>query len=238
MADDNNTGAAPGATGAAGATTGTTTGAGATGTTGAAPARPEYLPENFWDATKGQPNVEGLARDYTKLQTEHTELKGKVTTPPEKYDLKLPDGALLPANAIERTAATAKALGLSQEQATQLLAHEAGTVKAYYDDLTKDHVTRTEQWLTEARGDRDIAGERGELFDANAAKAKQTFTQWFGADVAKLMDQTGFGNHPGVIKGFLKIAKAMAEDNPSPPANPGGKGELDAKSMYPNSNMN
>jgi hypothetical protein len=34
---------------------------------------------------------------------------------PEKYDLKLPDNAILDASVLERTAATARALGLSNE---------------------------------------------------------------------------------------------------------------------------
>lgn len=238
MTDENNTGTAQGASGGAGATTGTTTGTGTTGATGNAPQRPDYIPENFWNADKGEAKVEDLAKDYAETQKQLTELKGKVVSPPEKYDLKLPDGALLPASAIERTAATAKALGLSQEHATKLLEHEAGTVKAYHDSLMQGQVTRTEQWLTDARADREIAGEKGELFDAHAAKAKETFKQFFGEEVAKLMDQTGFGNHPGVIKGFLKIAKAMSEDAPAPPPNQGGQGAADAKGLYPNSNMN
>ncbi len=33
------------------------------------PPRPDFVPEKFWDATKGAPNVEGLAKSYTELET-------------------------------------------------------------------------------------------------------------------------------------------------------------------------
>lgn len=40
-----------------------------------APARPDYIEEKFWDAEKGAPNVEGLAKSYSELQTKLS--KGK-----------------------------------------------------------------------------------------------------------------------------------------------------------------
>lgn len=33
-----------------------------------APQRPEWLPENFWDAEKGEPNVQGMAKSYSELR--------------------------------------------------------------------------------------------------------------------------------------------------------------------------
>lgn len=33
-----------------------------------APQRPEWLPENFWDKEKGEPNVEGMAKSYAELR--------------------------------------------------------------------------------------------------------------------------------------------------------------------------
>lgn len=225
MADPNNTGTDPGASGGAGG--GNVTPPANTGTVAQ---RPDYVPEQFWNKDKGEANIEGLAKEYATLA-------GKTTQVPDKYELKLPDNALLKPDAIERTAATAKALGLSQESAQKALEFAHGEVKAHMDGLVKDHGTRTEQWTKDSRADKEIAGEKGELFDANVVQARQTFTQWFGEDVAKLMDSTGFGNHPGVIKGFLKIAKAMAEDKSTPPPNNGAGAEQNPKQLYSNSNM-
>ena len=34
----------------------------------AAPSRPEYIPEKFWDASKGAPKIDDLAKAYVSLE--------------------------------------------------------------------------------------------------------------------------------------------------------------------------
>jgi hypothetical protein len=74
----------------------------------AAPARPEWLPEKFYDATAGAPRVEDLAKSYAKLEAERPKLKETLTTEiktafeterrkaapekPEGYKVALPEG--------------------------------------------------------------------------------------------------------------------------------------------------
>ncbi|HXF44851.1 MAG TPA: hypothetical protein VNK91_01915 [Burkholderiaceae bacterium] len=131
---------------------------------------------------------------------------------PDKYELKLPEGALLQPAAIERTAATAKALGLSQENAQKALDFAHGEVKAYHDSLLNDHQARTAQWAADAKADKVLAGEKGDQFEHHVRLAMNAFKHWFGDALVKEMEATGFGNHPAVLRGFLKIAQAMADD--------------------------
>lgn len=175
-------------------------------------ARPDYVPEQFWDAKTGAANVQALATEYTKTNTELTKLRESAPKVPDKYELTLGDGALLKPDAIERTAAAAKALGLSQESAQKALDFAHGEVKTYHESLMGDHQARTQQWLTDAKADKAIAGEKGDQFDANVRLAMNAFSHWFGEDIKKELEVTGFGNHPGVLRGFLKIAQAMADD--------------------------
>lgn len=84
---------------------------------GSAPAsRPEYLPEQFWDDTKGAPNVEGLARAYTEQRHRHAKgkeglipvikqeleaerLKGRPEKP-DGYTFDVKEGTQLPNNLV------------------------------------------------------------------------------------------------------------------------------------------
>lgn len=70
-----------------------------------APARPDWLPEKFWQADKGAPNVEGLAKSYGELERGRgkvkdtvraevmTEFFGQRPEKPEAYALTAPEGA-------------------------------------------------------------------------------------------------------------------------------------------------
>jgi len=61
-----------------------------------APARPDYMPEQFWDADKGEVNVENLAKGYTSLRAEFNKAnkngKGSVPDAPDGYleDFEIP----------------------------------------------------------------------------------------------------------------------------------------------------
>lgn len=64
-----------------------------------APARPDYIPETFWKADAGQPDLEGLAKGYSELAAFKAEQDARLTGLPEapdKYALTLPDDFKLP----------------------------------------------------------------------------------------------------------------------------------------------
>lgn len=50
------------------------------------PARPEWLPEKFWDSSKGAPNVEALAKSYTEIESTVGKLKAQEGSPPAPKD--------------------------------------------------------------------------------------------------------------------------------------------------------
>lgn len=69
-----------------------------------ASARPEHIPEKFWNAEKGEPRVDDLAKAYGTLEAAHQRMKqekgpaGEVGDAPKDYlpeGIKLPDGVEL-----------------------------------------------------------------------------------------------------------------------------------------------
>lgn len=52
--------------------------------------RPEYVPDKFWDAEKGEMRVEDVFKSYSELEKKLTEA-GKQNQAPEEYEVKVPE---------------------------------------------------------------------------------------------------------------------------------------------------
>lgn len=80
------------------------------------PARPEYIPEKFWNAEKGETNVQELAKAYNSTASEGTKLAQQLADSrkvdvPDKYHLPAVDGFSFDDSFQEE----AKKIGLSQD---------------------------------------------------------------------------------------------------------------------------
>jgi len=173
-------------------------------------------------AATGAPNAAAGAPQQTQpQQTQQTPAgqdqgQQQTSTPgsavPDKYELKLGDGALLKPDAIERTAAIARELGLSQEGAQKALDYAAAEVKAYHEALIAEHRRMGEEWKQQIATDPEIAGEKGDQLATNVELARRAARHWGGEELLKALDETGYGNHPLLVRMFMRIGKAMADD--------------------------
>ena len=69
---------------------------------------------------------------------------------------------------------------------------------------------------------------------AKKEAAKKAIDAFGNPELVKLLNSTGMGNHPEVIRAFYNMGKTMREDGPGPGGdNPPGK-KTDAEIMYPN----
>lgn len=128
---------------------------------------------------------------------------------PDKYQfdkLEVPEG-VTPDDSLDAWfRGVAHASGLTQEQAAGLRqAFNAVQVEAY-----KAQVAATEK----ARNDASEAlkKEWGGDYDANIEVMRRAVEGFGGQEFKALMDSTGLGNNPVVIKVFHTIGKAMQED--------------------------
>lgn len=128
---------------------------------------------------------------------------------PEKYDLKLPDGAHLDASAIEAVSAQAKALKLTNEQAQALLTEQDKAVAQYAAKQQAEWAEQGQKWVAEIKADPEIGGA---TFDASISKAKQAVEKFGTPAFREALESTGLGNHPEVVRVFARIGRAMSED--------------------------
>ncbi len=156
-----------------------------------------------------------------------------VETVPESYDLKVPEESLLQTADVERLKAEAKELGLTNEEAQEYLDTHHKAVTAYRDAEMVKVKEMQSGWLKECEADTEIGGAE---FKKNAELAKRVVERVGSDTFKKMLNETGFGNHPEVVRTFARIGKMMSEDQlvlPKAQA-PVGKSENDiAAKMYP-----
>lgn len=128
---------------------------------------------------------------------------------PAKYELPTVEGAErlgIPEDAINELRSEAHRLGLSQRQT-------AGLFQFYM----KQNLARLNQFeqSEKEQGEKGIAELRQEWGTAYEEKVEQarSAVREFGDDaLIQLLDDTGYGNHPTIIKAFANIGRAMADD--------------------------
>lgn len=65
-------------------------------------------------------------------------------------------------------------------------------------------------WCEEVR---ELPGWQGRSFDEKITVAHRAVGRFVPVEVAELLDSTGYGNHPAVVKMFYEIGKSMSEDS-------------------------
>lgn len=124
---------------------------------------------------------------------------------PESYDLKMPDGVQLDKAAADEFTAIAKELKLSAEDAQKVA--DVGAKMAQRQ--AEAHATMVESWVTAVKTDKEIGGDN---LDQNLAVARKAMETFGTPELKELLNSTGLGNNPEVIRAFFKAGKAISED--------------------------
>lgn len=128
---------------------------------------------------------------------------------PEKYEFKLPDGLTMDAAGLAKYEATFRDLGLTNDQAQRIVGQYAEQVVEQNKQLEADLVKQTEEWASALRSDPEFGGTK---FDATVATAQKAIGHFGDPALKQWLEDTGAMNHPGLVKAFSKIGKAMSED--------------------------
>lgn len=124
---------------------------------------------------------------------------------PEKYDFKMPDGIELDTAAADEFSTIAKELGLSQENAQKVAEVGAKMVQRQQEA----HLKQVEEWVGAVKADKEIGGEK---LNENLAVARKTIETFGSPELKSLLNETGLGNHPEIVKLAYKIGKAISDD--------------------------
>ena len=148
---------------------------------------------------------------------------------PESYELKMPDGVQLDSAAAEEFTAIAKELKLDQAAAQKLA--DIGAKMATRQ--AQAHAQLVETWTEQVKADKEIGGDN---LDQNLGIARKAIDTFGSPELKALLNSTGMGNHPEVVKLAFKVGKAISEDRFVTGSPKGNATNDPAKKLFPNMN--
>lgn len=112
-------------------------------------------------------------------------------------------------------------MGLSAESAAQLVQHDHELITAFEASVASEWKTQQAEWVATLKADPDLGGAQ---FVQNVELAKRAAERFGGKEFREALEASGYGNHPLMVKTFVAIGKAMAEDRLAVGANGAGGG--------------
>lgn len=170
------------------------------------------------EGTSAEAKATADAAAKTKADADAAAEAAKKAGPPEKYDLKVPEGAeaLVDAGMVTAMGTRAKAKGWTNEQA-----------QAELDEVADAIAAQSAGFRTITEADPTYGGEKLQDTQRLANLALDRFAPKgtpHGDELRADLARSGYGNKLSVLAFIAQIGKAMAEDRPGAPAGGGGSG--------------
>ncbi|MBS3048139.1 peptidase [Enterobacter mori] len=170
------------------------------------PAKPE--------GDKPQPGAEGDKPQEDKpadgdKPADKPEEEQKQEGAPEKYEFTAGEGVELDADALKDFEPVARDLNLTNEQAQKLVDAYPKILAGVQQRQAEAWQKQTEGWAESVKADKEIGGDK---LTANLSAAQRALDQFGTPELKEYLNTTGLGNHPDLVKTFVKIGKAMSED--------------------------
>jgi hypothetical protein len=180
------------------------------------------------DQTATAAETEGQQQQATEGQaTEKSETKTEGA--PEAYEFKAPEGREFDPEVVSQFTEVAKELNLTQDAAQKMLDKMAPAIAARQENAI---AAARAQWVADTKADSEIGG--AELAQ-KVALANTAFEKFGTPELRTLLDDTGLGDHPEMLRWAHRVGKAMSEDGFV--AGRGNNASADpAKRMFPDMN--
>lgn len=148
---------------------------------------------------------------------------------PEKYEFTLPQGIQLDDKGLGAFSEVAKDLNLTQDAAQKVLDKMGPVIAGRHAEVLTQAKA---QWVEAAQTDKEYGGEK---LAENLAVAKKALDTFGTPELRTLLNESGLGNHPELIRAFFRAGKAISEDKFVPATGGSPKGvKAAADALYPN----
>lgn len=172
------------------------------------PAKPEG--DKPQSGTEGDKPQDDKPADGDKPADKSDEKEQKQEGAPEKYEFKPAEGQELDTAALEQFEPIACELNLNNEQAQKMVdLYGTKILPMVQKQQAESWQKTTEQWAADVKADKEIGGDK---LTANLSAAQRALEQFGDQELKEYLDTTGLGNHPALVKAFIKVGKAMSED--------------------------
>lgn len=183
----------------------------------AAPAAEQQATDG--QTTGQQPGVESEGEQASQ---------GETPAVPEQYEFAAPEGVQLDEAQVAAFTEVAKELSLSQEAAQKIIDKMAPAMQARQLEVLQK--ARTD-WAEATKADQEFGGEK---LQENLAVAKKAMDAFGSPELRKLLNESGLGNHPELIRVFYRAGKAISEDGFVPGGRTNAAPVDPAKRLFPN----
>ncbi len=155
------------------------------------------------------------------------ETQQEPTTAPEAYQWTIPEGVSVNPTALSAFGDAAKELGLPQDQAQSIIDRVAPAMAKAQEEQAQ---AIAKEWAAAAEADTEIGGDK---LPETLAVAKKALNEFGSPALAALLDASGLGSHPEVIRMLAKAGRALGPDTiPARGAGPGNDGRSVAQRLF------
>lgn len=129
---------------------------------------------------------------------------------PEKYEIKFAETLTTDPETLQEFEGIAKEYNLTNDQAQKLADVGAKLSQKMAEKQADFHAKQVEEWRNQSMSDKEFGGDK---LNENIAVAKTAMSQFATPELVDLLNASGLGNHPEVIRAFFKVGKAISPDN-------------------------
>lgn len=160
-------------------------------------------PQAETKATEG--SDKGDQTDAPKADAK-AEATAKPEGAPEKYEFKAPEGKEFDPEVVNAFSKVAKELNLTQDAAQKVL-DEMGPALANRQNTQIQAIRK--EWVAASTADKEFGGDK---LAENLGTAKKALETFGSPELRNLLNQSGFGDNPEVIRFMFRVGKAVSED--------------------------
>lgn len=146
-------------------------------------------------------------------------------------DLQAPEGAQFNPESLGEFKTLATEMNLPKEQAQKLADLGVKAIQRQQEQFMQAVAAEHARWEEASRIDPEYGGDK---LDESLGLANRALAEFASPEMLKLLKENKLGNHPEIIRTFVRVGRAINEDKlvtgaTKPPVR-------DARNFYPNSN--
>lgn len=151
-----------------------------------------------------------VAKETEEKPEESKEAESKDEAEEIEYKLSLSKESRLDQEYVAKVEEFAKENKLSNESAQALINQQDEILSKMVQDSIDSQDQQIEDWRQEVINDPNLGGDNLKKTSENA---KRVIEKFGGPEIIELLDDTGYGNNPHVVKLLATIGEQMGEDS-------------------------
>lgn len=148
---------------------------------------------------EAKPTEETAPTEETPTEEKTSEVEYKL----EKTSEHLTDDDVL---AVKELAKESK---LSNEQAQKFLSMKEKTIETFAQRQIEQFRETTKKWVDDVKSDKELGGQN---LPQTLQFARRAIDEIASPELKKILDDTGYGNHPELVRAFARLGKRISND--------------------------